>query len=275
MTMADSTHPTRRDDHLSDAELNELVDGTLSGRESERAHAHLEGCADCDERYRTLLATVSALRNAPSLMPRRTFQLSPEQARRPEPPPGRFDRFSEWIVPGASVIRTATLVVALLLLSVTAIDLITHRGGNQESAGPVFMQESGTQLQSTAPTDSEPPAAAPMLGEAEFSATDVPSEESAPVLRAAESASDTAESSPGALAAMAPASMESASPIATASPGSATPVPDTGEPQEGGAISRWRIVELGLLMLLLWLGVSWIGRTRVGNHSETDPPDSG
>jgi len=273
MTMPDRTQPTQRDDHLSDAELNELVDGTLSGRESERAQAHLARCAECDERYRTLLAAVSALRNAPDLMPRRTFQLSPQQAKLPEPAPGRFDRFSEWIVPGASVIRTATLVVALLLLSVTAIDLITNRGGNQESAGPALMQDAGILLQSTALTDSEPPAAAPMLGEAETSATEVPAEENAPVLRAAESASDAAESSPALQSAMAPAPVQTASPMPTASPVPPESTNDAGE-RSAGAISRWRIVELGLLMLLLWLAVSWIGRTRVGNHTETDAPDS-
>lgn len=274
MTIPDSTQPTRRDDHLTDAELNELVDGTLSGRESEHVLAHLAGCADCDERYRTLLATVSTLRSTPDLMPRRTFQLSAEQATLPEPAPGRFDRFAEWIVPGASVIRTATLVVALLLLSITTIDLITHRGDNHESAGPVLMAESGTLLQSTALTGSEHPAAAPMLSEAEISSTEVPAEENAPVLRAAESASDMAESSPALQSAMAPAPMENASPVPSVSPAPPAQADDAGERSGGATISRWRIAELGLLMLLLWLAVSWIGRTRVGNQSETDESDS-
>ena len=84
MTMPPSERRHRRsEEHLTDAELNELVDGTLAATDTERAQQHLATCPDCDERYRTLLATVSALKSAPSIMPRRSFQLTPEQAKIP------------------------------------------------------------------------------------------------------------------------------------------------------------------------------------------------
>lgn len=84
MTMSTSERQlNRRDEHLTDAELNELVDGTLAARDLTRAQTHLDACQECDERYRSLLATVSALKSAPALMPRRSFQLSPEQAKLP------------------------------------------------------------------------------------------------------------------------------------------------------------------------------------------------
>ena len=70
---------------------------------STRAQTHLDTCQECDERYRTLLATVSALKSAPGLMPRRSFQLTPEQAKLPAPKPSWVDRFAEWIVPGIPV----------------------------------------------------------------------------------------------------------------------------------------------------------------------------
>ncbi len=132
MTMPPSERqPNRHDEHLTDAELNELVDGTLTGRALERAQAHLASCQECDAHYEALLATVTALKQAPSLMPRRSFQLTPEQAKRPESVPSRFDRFADWIVPGIPVIKLATIAVALLFISVTAFDVLT----NQSSQG--------------------------------------------------------------------------------------------------------------------------------------------
>ena len=86
MTMpTDERQPNRRDEHLTDAELNELVDGTLAGRDLDTAQAHLASCAECNEQYQALLATVTGLKQAPGLMPRRSFQLTPEQAKLPDP----------------------------------------------------------------------------------------------------------------------------------------------------------------------------------------------
>jgi hypothetical protein len=350
MTMPANDRPNKRlQEHLTDAELNELVDGSLSPTETGRANAHMQSCADCTERYQTLLATGSALQAAPSLMPRRSFQLSPEQAKIPEKQPSWFDRFANWIVPGVPAVRAATLAVALLLISVTAIDVLTHQSNDSENAGPIVMR----QAEPTQPGEQPPlqannalPTSLPSDQEAEETGSDsstgggaeptqqiaqssggaAQSEQAAP-----EAANDTLESSDsasseqqGALGAAAdsgaaesqaneapvapaaavpptestsgaldeaPQTMMGAAPPASASPSvlptataTASPVPATPTaaatppPAEstsgdrGVDISRWRIAEFGLLLLLLWLGVTWFGRTRM--HDEPKSPDS-
>lgn len=337
MTMPPSERRHRRsEEHLTDAELNELVDGTLSATETGRAREHLATCGDCDERYRTLLATVSTLKAAPSIMPRRSFQLTPEQAKAPAKEPSWLDRFSEWIVPGVPAIRAATLAVALLLLSVTAIDVITHRSETTEQAGPMVMrqaeptqealpaqanqaaptsisdaQESGT----GASTANQPEAASGGAAAATEASGPMVSSAMQPANAAEAESADVAEDNnsavapPAPAAAMpqeepsqalgeAPASMAEAAPIgspgsiptetatsspvptATASPVplTSTAVPSTSSTERadtsGGAISRWRIAEFGLLLLLVWLGVTWFGRTRVGDQPSTDETDT-
>jgi hypothetical protein len=175
MTMPPSERRQRRsEEHLTDAELNELVDGTMSSAETERAQVHLASCAECEERYRTLLATVAALKSAPSVMPRRSFQLTPEQAKLVPKQPSWLDRFSEWIVPGVPAIRAATLAIALLLLSVTAVDVITHRSNTSENAGPMVMRQAEPTQQAipAQAIDSAPTSEVPILGAESDAAAD-------------------------------------------------------------------------------------------------------
>ena len=296
MTMPSSDRqPNRRDEHLTDAELNELVDGGLTGRDLERAQAHLASCQECDERYQTLLATVAALKQAPSLMPRRSFQLTPEQAKLPDPVPSRFDRFADWIVPGIPAIKLATIAVALLFFSVTAFDVLTNQSGQDD-----LNQSSSVQREADlpAPAAENPlPASteAIILGESNDSIsgasdTDIALQESESTGGAAEpeAASDSVSSSaiqeaPAAPAAAfeqpglaaSPSAESTATPAATVAPGpiaSPSASPPSGPASERGNdgfnLSWWRIAELGLLMILVWLLVSWIGRARVGNIDE-------
>lgn len=267
----------RRDaEHLTDAELNELVDGTLSPRDSERVRTHLTSCADCEERYNTLKATISLLQSAPSLMPRRSFQLTPELAARPEAAqpshPGRLDRFSQWIMPGIPALRTATLIVALLLVSVSALDVITHRNSEPNSTSPVLMQ--------SAPEQEAPPMQRSI-------GNSVESGEDSMALPADEAidseAVDSEQLIPAAPAVTAPdqdiqptaitgeiAPTIESSPVVSASDSDSGPT-TSGEPEKSGVtISSWRIVELGLLLLLFWLGVTWLGRTRFANTGDPD-----
>lgn len=340
MTMPPSERRHRRsEEHLTDAELNELVDGTLSPKEIERAQTHLAACAECDERYRTLLATVSALQSASSVMPRRSFRLTPDQAKLPVKQPSWVDRFSEWIVPGVPAIRAATLAVALLLLSVAAIDVITHRSDTSENAGPaVLRQAEPTQQSIPAQANNPAPTSAPSIlnsetdaaadrSEAASGGAAAPADASGPMVSSATQSNDStlpetggaaytgeiegdAEASPALAAAMpplqessepqqaAPESMAglapeaspavaatelatpTPAPTATASPIPASPtVAPSPTPIErtsgnGGSISRWRIAEFGLLLLLVWLGVTWFGRTRMNDSAPPDDSDS-
>jgi anti-sigma factor RsiW len=323
----------RNEEHLTDAELNELVDGTLSARDTEWAQEHLATCTECDERYRTLLATVSALKSAPSVMPRRSFQLTPDQAKLPPKAPSWFDRFSEWIVPGVPAIRAATLAIALLLLSVTAIDVITHRSDTSENAGPVAMRQAEPTQQAipaqangavptSIPAEQANDTALTSANQEEAAAGEAPeaTEEPGPMVSSAMQSGDTSESAaagadgasdaeappaaampqqepsqalgeaPESMAEAAPEASPSAIPTETATPpplptATASPVPPapTAAPSptpaertngNGDSISRWRIAEFGLLLLLVWLGVTWFGRTRVGDQSSKDDTDS-
>ncbi len=327
MTMPPSERRHRRsEEHLTDAELNELVDGTLAAQDVAHAEEHLASCADCDERYRTLQATILMLRSAPSVMPRRSFQLTPEQAKIPAKAPSWLDRFSEWIVPGVPAIRAATLAVALLLLSVTAIDVLTHRNGTTEQAGPAVMRQAEpTQPAAPAQANQRVTTAIPAEQETGSGVTSVEqpggaadsaaaqTETSGPMVSSALQSSDTSETDsaaapdqteenmgaeipppaaampqeepsqmPASMAEVAPeasltvAASESAtpSPVPATPPAAATATP--GEHADGNTmtVSRWRIAEFGLLLLLVWLGVTWFGRTRVGDRSATDETDS-
>lgn len=309
MTMSTSERkPNRREEHLSDAELNELVDGTLAGRDLESARAHLTACAECDERYRTLLATVSALKQAPSLMPRRSFQLTPEQARLPEKQPSWLDRFAERILPGVPALKAATIAVALLLVSVTAFDVLTNQSGQSDrSSETSVLREADLPVPTVEITQ---PAATemPMLGESNEVLPDAAEADTAPqdsvtggsdmgesesALEAAEPSNSGAAESEAAddesftssamqEAPPAPAAAEqqptfAASPTVEPTPTSAPEptAPATASPATDAdgwsaelQLSWWRIAELGLVILLIWLGVSWVGRSRVGRLDE-------
>ena len=309
MTMSTSERQrNRREEHLSDAELNELVDGTLAGRDLESARAHLTGCAECDERYGALLATVSALKQAPSVMPRRSFQLTPEQARLPEKRPSWLDRFAERILPGVPALKAATIAVALLLVSVTAFDVLTNQSGQSDRSSETSVLREADLPVSTVEITQPAATEMPMLGEssevlpdaAEADTAPQDSEtggsdigESEPALEAAEpgdsgaaesEAADDASFSSSAMqeAPPAPAAAEQQSTIATSptveptptstpeptATATATPATDADGWSAEFQLSWWRIAELGLLMLLIWLGVSWVGRSRVGRLDE-------
>ncbi|MCO5220084.1 MAG: zf-HC2 domain-containing protein [Thermomicrobiales bacterium] len=142
MTMpASDRHRNQSVNHLTDAQLNELVDRTLAEKDRVAAQEHLAGCEECNDRYLTLLATVDALQHAPSLMPRRSFQLTPEQAKRPEKRPSRFDRFANLLIPGIPAIKAATIAVALLLISVTAFDVLTDQSSVSDNGQVTTMQD--------------------------------------------------------------------------------------------------------------------------------------
>ncbi len=296
MTMPPSEHqPNRRDEHLTDAELNELVDGTLAGRELNRAQAHLVSCQDCDAQYRALLATVTALKQAPSLMPRRSFQLTPEQAKLPDPVPSRFDRFADWIVPGIPAIKLATIAVALLFVSVTTFDVLTNQSGQDDMSQSTSLQRDTDfpapavqNAQSEATEALAPPESNASISDDGGSDTALEANDVAGGAAAPDADSDSASSAAmqEAPAAPAPAVEEpvlfasptvestptptlsaTTEPIPTPSP-EATPIAGSDDRSGGLALSKWRIAELGLLMVLIWLLVSWIGRSRVGQVDE-------
>lgn len=296
MTMPPSERqPNRRDEHLTDAELNELVDGTLAGRAMERAQAHLDSCLDCDAQYQALLATVTVLKQAPSLMPRRSFHLTPEQAKRPDPVPSRFDRFANWLVPGIPAIKFATIAVALLLISVTTFDVLTNQSGQVDMGDSTSLQRESDLPAPAAQNAQSEATEALILGESNEAIPDDTESETAFEASDAiggaveqDAASDSVSNSgmQGAPAAPAaaieqpnrvasPTAESTSPPLATATPqpaGTPSPSATTAAGSNDGSadfkLSWWRIAELGLLMVLIWLLVSWVGRSRVGQADD-------
>lgn len=265
------TARNRQEEHLSEAQLNELVDGTMQPDEAALARSHLAGCSECEQRYQALFATVAALQQAPSLMPRRSFQLTPEQARIPDKEPSRIDRFVQRLVPGMPVIRAATLAVALLLVTVSALDVITNRDGATDQVVTTQMREQAPSESSSGEGGAQE-AAQPAQAVATEPGMLGAASDSEPASEPQESESAADGAAPAVAPAPAVASPESekaevaeASPAPTASP---SPV-SASESSTGVSISPWRIAELALLLLLLWLVVSWVGRSRV--EHEEDP----
>lgn len=68
-----------------DEMLSAYLDGDLSAKERESVRVALESDAALHERYRDLAATVALLRDLPTPTPRRSFVLTPEQARAARP----------------------------------------------------------------------------------------------------------------------------------------------------------------------------------------------
>lgn len=110
--------------HLTDEVLRAYLDGDLDPGDRVGAAAHLATCPHCRRDLADIRATVSLLRGLPQARPRRSFQLGPDHARDRQP---RWQRWFARLIPALPALRAATAGVALLLLAVTAGDLLTNR----------------------------------------------------------------------------------------------------------------------------------------------------
>ncbi|TXG81537.1 MAG: hypothetical protein E6R14_07735 [Thermomicrobiales bacterium] len=243
-------------------------------------------------------------------MPRRSFQLTPEQAKLPEPKHGCIDRFAERLLPGVPALKAATIAVALLFISVTAFDVLTDQSAH-DSMGPSAIQreadlpapaaeapqtaatelpvlqdtaggappaetDSDGLLEESAPTGGAENASAPSTEAASGAAPEAASESESADESFESSAMQEAPAAPATTLELAPASptaeptaaaTSAPEPPATSTP-TATPVPDSSDGKGGFSLSWWRIAELSLLMVLIWLIVTWIGRRGVGSLDE-------
>ncbi|MGI8475606.1 MAG: anti-sigma factor family protein, partial [Thermomicrobiales bacterium] len=147
-----------RNPHLTDDQLTMVVDRYAASGEWTAAQGHLAGCARCRAEVAQLLATRDLLRALPPPRSRRSFRLTEAEARAAAP---RWRSWGRLLLPGMAGLRVATATVALLLLAVTATDVLTNRdqgsGETARSSQPVSAPNAGQALaQSTAP----PPTAA-------------------------------------------------------------------------------------------------------------------
>lgn len=252
----DAVPPPRRrssrpDQHLDTEALSVLLDDALSGPDWELAAAHLEGCDACRRDLAELRATVSLLSGLPQYRPRRSFELGPEHAS--EVQPSRFARFLPWV----PALRAASLAVALLLVVVTAIDLRSSDDAttvvNQGLPGPTATAEPGINRTEPPGVAGEQTAQDDSRSDSEAnSGTNVESDQA---LEAAPAAAPTGPNpDPAAETSLeAPADVAPEAPVAEQAPW-----PEDNRP------SPWRLAEVGLALILLWLLVSlvWLERLR-------------
>jgi hypothetical protein len=261
--------------HLNDSAMSAYLDGEMRPYERSIADAHLRACAACRRDLADLRATVELLHALPEARPRRSFQLSPEQA---------HDSVS-WLrrlVTGLPAAQIAAVAVSVLLVIVISADLLTHEGGHGQlqmavqapttinSAIPPNAQESdNVQPQLGAkPASTRPPAAISAARQAQptaaiASAAQAPANAApgAPAPAGGAAGSSAAESA----AVASPSASPAATPGPTAAPAPTVQATEVANSQSNGASrpSWWRIAEIALAIVLLWLIVSTIGLRRI------------
>jgi hypothetical protein len=261
--------------HLSAETLSAYHDHGLRPNERQAADAHLRSCPRCRQDLADLRATVELLHALPERRPRRSFQLSPDQALPPAP------WFRRWFI-GLPAAQIAAAAVSVLLVLVIAGDLLTHEGDHRQVQMAVQAPSTiNSAISSNAreaddvqpqlgakPASTNPPAAISAAREAQppgaaESGVQAPANSAAraPAPANAESAGGAADqetaSSPAASPTVAPTA--TAAPAPTAQPTEVASSQSTGETHP----SWWRISEIALAILLLWLIVSAIGLRRI------------
>lgn len=235
---APATVPTgaARGRHLDLDALNAYLDGALSPADREAAVAHLAGCAACAADLAELDATVALLRGLPQYRPRRSFTLGPEHAaaRRPAALGGAW---------APQALRTAALAVAALLVLAVVGEFAFAR--------------------LTAPP---PPPLAQPAATVPAAAKPAPAERDQEAFSAAETVPAAGE------AAVAAPTAGGAAPVGTNARFRASEGVDAGVAAEAvrSGQSAWRLVQLGLGLLLLWLlvslaGLAWVRRLHKGS----------
>lgn len=170
MTNEQSNHHFDNDGHLRIEALDAIADGTMEAESA--THAHLASCARCREHLAELQATIRLLQALPEPAPSRSFQIEvspPMSAQEPTAvarDPGVVGRIRAVLIPALPVLRTATLGIFILFLTVSAGDLWTSR--DQQERTPAVL--------TTEATMAPPPATTAPPDEEESSATDRPAE---------------------------------------------------------------------------------------------------
>lgn len=239
--------------HLDLDTLTAYLDHELSDADRQDAEHHLRLCADCRQERDELRATVMLLRGLPQYAPRRSFRVGSERAMTPVNG-GWLAR----LLPALPAIRVATVAVAMLLLVVVSGDLLTGVGDDRRLAAP----------------PPAPPSAEIADEQAEPAADDdagVQRDQAAPT---ANGTNPLAESSETTAAPPAPAGRQPATSDEGAAASRSTPMPagdeeidaagDAGvEPAAAAGPSIWRLAQLALGFLLLWLMVTMVGLERL------------
>jgi hypothetical protein len=268
--------------HPSDDELSAYLNrdsADLAVRR--RLEAHLDSCAECRERLAELGAVVRLLHGLESPVPKRSFRLDPSMVSappRPEPEPLRID---PWIVRVQPALRRLTAIAAVLLVLLVTADVLTHRNASDNGSREVSALSSASQARDStsvmsaggAEAASKSTAAAAQVpvttaaataasssgggssisggsGEAPVTSS-VASGEAASTSVAASSATDAAGSSEAVTPAASAAALAVQQTEASGQPADeAAPTPNSST---HGGRSYWRLVELAVGVVVIWL----------------------
>lgn len=248
--------------HIPEELLSAYLAGDLDDEVlHQEVEAHLERCPTCREVAAELDALVHLLQTLPEPQLPRSFALTPEMVSPPVVTP------MPWVVRLQPALRWATAAAALLLVLVLGADLIVHRSTGTSETVEIMMTADGVESGATEPsiaTDSATNAGAAEPAEsAAGSATDSVSPTPAGALSRPESAQ--APPAEDATRASGEAFGEGE---ADASAAPMIAAPSDVEHETAAAPSRswpsiWRLTEVSLALLVIWLLVATFVLPRV------------
>jgi hypothetical protein len=264
--ITESGHPS--DDELSAYLNHDIAD--LAARQ--QLEAHLESCAECRDRLAELRTVVRLLRGFDHPVPQRSFRLDPSMVSPPLPESARID---PWIVRVQPALRRLTAIAAVLLVVLVTADVLTHRDSSENGARETSSLSAASQAndstsvmsvgaaesvaESTAAAAQVPAAAAASSSGGGSSGSsggaEAPTTSGAVEGSAAQSTASSSESTSASSASDAARPGEEIVPEASAAaviiqPTEAAPTSDVAA--QGGR-SYWRLVELTVGVVVIWL----------------------
>jgi hypothetical protein len=287
--------------HPDDVVLAGYVDAPddLPISERQELEAHLVGCARCQQTLTELRAVVRALAALPEIQPARSFALTPEMVgdvehyRTPTlpvstPEPGArqpvvLQESSVWYARQMKAVRWATAVAALLFVLVLTADFSMNRlGGTTQPAADAPMIAAGSAPESysvATPAPEEAPAASELrvmdttpaadtaAGASEATATPAAAQEPAPAAEAT-----PAEAPPAVVALPTEDSEADSADDAFVAAVEEQPVSVASEDRRSMSTSRhyWRLAQLGLAMLIVWLLAAMIALPRMNPRNRRE-----
>lgn len=129
--------------HSGESDLSAYLDQELSAARRQKVEEHLHGCPACQARLAELRTLKQTLRSLPEAAAPRSFALTPEQARRPQPQPAYA------IARVYPVLRNAAAAAAVLFFAFVAADVFVSTTGGEQTAerGAAALQGSPEDLE--------------------------------------------------------------------------------------------------------------------------------
>lgn len=221
---SDGDGSIQRPVHLSEDELSAYINGEINDANAlARFEAHLDDCDECRERLNGMRTVVSLLNRSRPPSPSRSFKLDPTMVQ------PRAVPIEPWILRVQPVMRRLTAIAAVLLLLVVVGDIVAHQGS---SGGALSTARDASTTYNMASGGSSSSVASGAIQEAT-------------------AASGAALTVPEA------AQPATASPVSSGKTGSTVPpaarTAVVTESPSGSPTSYWRLLELAVGVVVVWL----------------------